>query len=106
MAAWTMVSKPKTKGGLWVLNLRLQNDDALLLKQLHKFYNKMDVPWVHLVWFRYYDNGRVPHGHREVGSFWWKDLIRLSVIYKELLNVKLVMALLSSLGKIYGVQEF
>jgi len=31
------------KGGLNVINLRLQND-ALLLKQLHKFYNKVDVP--------------------------------------------------------------
>ena len=30
---------PSKKGGLGVLNLRLQND-ALLLKQLHKFYSK------------------------------------------------------------------
>jgi hypothetical protein len=33
-----MVLEPKSKGGLGVINLRLQND-ALLLKQLHKFYN-------------------------------------------------------------------
>jgi hypothetical protein len=31
LAAWSMVQKPKCKGGLGVLNLRLQND-ALLLK--------------------------------------------------------------------------
>ena len=31
LAAWPMVLKPKLKGGLGVLNLRLQND-ALLLK--------------------------------------------------------------------------
>ena len=31
LAAWHMVQKPKQKGGLGVLNLRLQND-ALLLK--------------------------------------------------------------------------
>jgi hypothetical protein len=38
LAAWPMVLKPKNKGGLGIINLRLQND-ALLLKQLHKFYN-------------------------------------------------------------------
>ena len=81
MAAWPMVSKPKTKGGLEVLNLRVQND-ALLLKQLHKFYNKKDIPWVQFIWLRYYDNGKVPHGYRELGSFRWKDLLRLSVLYR------------------------
>ena len=35
--------KPKEKGGLGVLNLRLQND-ALLMKHLSKFYNKADIP--------------------------------------------------------------
>jgi hypothetical protein len=35
--------KPKEKGGLGVINLRLQND-ALLMKHLHKFYNKVEVP--------------------------------------------------------------
>ena len=69
LAAWPMVSKPKVKGGLGILNLRLQND-ALLLKQLNKFYNRKDVPWVHLIWYRYYDQGKVPHGQKEVGSFW------------------------------------
>ena len=38
LAAWPMVLKPKSKGGLGVQNLRLQND-ALLLKQLTKFYS-------------------------------------------------------------------
>jgi len=45
LAAWSMVQQPKDKGGLGVLNLRLQND-ALLLKQLHKFYSKQNIPWV------------------------------------------------------------
>ena len=53
LVAWPTVMKPKDKGGLGVINLRLQND-ALLLKQLHKFYNKEDVPWVRLVWGTYY----------------------------------------------------
>ena len=71
---------PKTKGGLGVLNLRLQND-ALLLKQLHKFYMKFDTPWVHLIWHKYYSN-KVPHAAREIGSFWWKDVLRLSTLYR------------------------
>jgi hypothetical protein len=43
LAAWSMVQKPKNKGGLGVRNLRLQND-ALLLEQLNKFYNHYDIP--------------------------------------------------------------
>lgn len=80
LVAWPTVMKPKNKGGLVVLNIRLQND-ALLMKQLHKFYNKEDVPWVHLVWSRYYTN-KVPHAAREKGSFWWKDVLRLNTIYR------------------------
>ena len=76
LVAWNIVQQPKEKGGLGVINLRLQND-ALLLKHLHKFYNKVDVPWVQLVWFRYYST-KVPHAAREVGSFWWKDVLRLN----------------------------
>lgn len=75
-----MVMKPKEKGGLSVLNLNVQND-ALLLKHLHKFYNKMDIPWVKLVWSKYYED-KIPHATREVGSFWWKDVLRLSTLFR------------------------
>jgi hypothetical protein len=80
LVAWPNVMKPKEKGGLGVINLRLQND-ALLIKHLDKFYNKADVPWVQLIWFRYY-MAKVPHAAREVGSFWWKDVFRLNTIYR------------------------
>ncbi|KAL6643274.1 hypothetical protein ACP70R_021455 [Stipagrostis hirtigluma subsp. patula] len=80
LASWDKVCKPKSKGGLGVINLRLHND-ALLLKHLHKFYNKHDIPWVKLIWQTYYTN-KVPHGAREVGSFWWKDVLRLNVLYR------------------------
>jgi hypothetical protein len=80
LVAWDIAQQPKEKGGLGVINLRLQND-ALLLKHLHKFYNKVDVPWVQLVWFRYYST-KVPHAAREVGSFWWKDVLRLNTLYR------------------------
>jgi hypothetical protein len=84
LVAWPTVMQPKDKGGLGVINLRLQND-ALLLKQLHKFYNKVDTPWVSLVWNRYYE-GKVPHECRELGSFWWRDVMRLNGIYRRIAN--------------------
>jgi len=87
LAAWHMVHKPKQKGGLGVLNLRLQND-ALLLKQLHKFYSKQDILWVNLIWSRYYQN-KVPHASSEVGSFWWKDLLRLNILYRGIARCSL-----------------
>lgn len=62
------------------MNLGLQND-ALLMKQLHKFYNREDLPWVQLIWSKYYTS-KVLHAAREVGSFWWKDILRLNVVYR------------------------
>ena len=59
LAAWDMVCRPKEKGGLGVLNLKVQND-ALLLKLLHKFYNHLDIPWVSLIWKTYYV-ATIPH---------------------------------------------
>jgi hypothetical protein len=45
LTAWKMVTKPKKHGSLGVINLKMQNE-ALLLKHLHKFLNKADLPWV------------------------------------------------------------
>jgi hypothetical protein len=45
----------KNKGGLGVLNMKIQNQ-GLLLKFLDKFYNKKDIPWVKLIWSTYYQN--------------------------------------------------
>jgi hypothetical protein len=80
LAAWDLVRRPKSKGGLGVVNLSVQNN-ALLLKQLDKFYRKADVQWVRLIWQKYYQNA-VPHLAREKGSFWWKDILRLHVLYR------------------------
>jgi hypothetical protein len=87
LVAWPTVMQPKEKGGLGVINLRLQND-ALLLKQLHKFYNKADTPWVSQIWNRYYE-GKVPHDCRELGSFLWRDIMRLSSIYRRIARCSL-----------------
>lgn len=43
LASWEMVCRPKDKGGLSAINLRLQNI-AMLLKFLVKFYNGADLP--------------------------------------------------------------
>jgi hypothetical protein len=80
LAAWDLVRKPKDKGGLGVINLSIQND-ALLLKQLDKFYRKENIQWVALIWQKYYNN-IVPHLAREKGSFWWKDIFRLHTQYR------------------------
>jgi hypothetical protein len=39
LAAWDMICKPREKGGLGILDFKKQNE-ALLMKHLHKFYNK------------------------------------------------------------------
>jgi hypothetical protein len=42
-AAWPLVCIPKEGGGLGVLNIQTHNE-ALLLKHLHKFFNKCSLP--------------------------------------------------------------
>jgi hypothetical protein len=59
-----MITKPKLNGGLGVLKLETQNE-ALLLKYLHKFCNNHDLPWVSLIWNNYYMTGRIPD-HRRI----------------------------------------
>ena len=46
-----MVCKPKVEGGLGVIDIEKQNK-ALLIKNFHKFYNRNDLPWVHLVYVK------------------------------------------------------
>ena len=67
-AAWKLISLPKNCGGLGALNLYIQNV-SLLLKHLHNFFNKLDVPWVHLIWNCHYPNGSLPISNNR-GSFW------------------------------------
>lgn len=64
LAAWEKVRKPKNKGGLGIINTRVQNG-GLLMKNLHKFYNKLDLPWVQLIWTAHYQH-EVPHAAKEV----------------------------------------
>lgn len=58
-AAWKLVCVPKDEGGLGIIDIEKQNK-ALLLKNLHKFFNKTDLPRVHLVPEKHYRNGKLP----------------------------------------------
>ena len=82
MVAWTKVCRPNKQGGLGVLNLNIQNT-ALLLKNLDKIFNQNDIPWVHLVWESYYNQGKLP-GYQLEGSFWWKAHLKLIDAYKAM----------------------
>lgn len=86
LAAWDLVCRPKEKGGLGVLNITIQNQ-GLLLKHLHNFYNKADVPWVDLIWTSYY-TVEVPHVVGDCGSFWWRDVFQLAAIYRGVTSVE------------------
>lgn len=67
-AAWEMICIPKEEGSLGVIDLRKQNE-ALLLKNLDKFFNHKDIPWVSLVWEKHYPNGKLPY-HTKKGCCW------------------------------------
>lgn len=62
--------------------MRNQNT-ALLMKFLDKFYNHADIPWVKLTWLKLYSNDNTPpHVRNPSGSFWWKDIIKLFGTFK------------------------
>jgi hypothetical protein len=85
LTAWKMVTRPKSRGGQGVIKLRLQNE-ALLIKNMDKFFNKVDLPWVHLIWEKYYENDKLP-GEQMKGSFWWHSILRLLPTYKGIAQV-------------------
>jgi hypothetical protein len=81
LASWEMICKTKMKGGLGIVNFQNKNE-ALLIKFLHKFYNKqMDISWVKLVWESYYQE-EVPHAAKSCGSYWWRHLTKLMDKYR------------------------
>lgn len=64
------------------MDIFVQNK-ALLLKNLHKFYNRHNIPWVNLIWETYYQEGKLP-GNSLVGSFRWKANLKLVENYKSM----------------------
>jgi hypothetical protein len=59
IAAWSIICKSKDKGGLGVIDLKMQHE-CVLLKFLDKCFNKKYLPWVHLIWATYYANALPP----------------------------------------------
>lgn len=39
------------------------------------------LPWVQLLWSKYYTNGKVPDTVRK-GGFWWRSMTKLLTTYK------------------------
>ena len=70
-----------TPGRYSIRDLDKQND-GLRIKNLHKFFNKYDLPWVQLCW-SYYQEG-VPQVANMCGSFWWRDIMKLVHKYSEI----------------------
>jgi hypothetical protein len=85
LATWKLATRPKKEGGLGILNLETQND-SLLLKNLHKFYNQADLLWVQLIWANHYRDGKLPD-HRPRGSFWWRGVLKLLIKFKGIAMV-------------------
>lgn len=85
-AACPLVYTSKEEGGLGILNLQTQNE-ALVLKHLHKIFNKCDLPWVKLIWDKRYRDGKLPSPSLLKGSFWWKDALKLLKKCKGLASV-------------------
>jgi hypothetical protein len=86
LAAWDLVCLPKKCGGLGVVDFQKQNA-ALLIKFLDKFYNRSDLPWVHLLWSEYYLQS-VPHAEKLKGSFWWRDVLKQVDNFRGVSSVK------------------
>ena len=82
-----MVCLPKEEGGLGVLNLKTQNE-SLLLKNLYKFYNKVDTPWYILFGINIIrmENYVVI---LKKGFFWWRDNLKLLDKFKGLAMCKI-----------------
>jgi hypothetical protein len=56
---------------------------CLLMKHLHKFYNRANLPPVKLVWEVYCFNALPPSKSREI-SFWWRDCLKCLGSFKDI----------------------
>jgi hypothetical protein len=86
LVKWEKVCLPKKSGGLGVLDLKQQNR-ALMIKNLYKFYNCRDIPWVQLIWRAHYDSGALPDQATLKGSHWWRSCISLLDEFKQITSV-------------------
>lgn len=59
------------------------------MKDLHKFFNRVDISWVHLVWKKHYRNGKLANLIKR-GLFWWRDALKLLKKYKGMATVSVL----------------
>jgi hypothetical protein len=92
LVAWETACKPNIQGGLGIIEIEKQND-ALLMKHLDEFYNNADTPWVTLTWSKFYSNTQTPPQARSpVGSFWWKEILKLFNTFKTFSTCNPIMS--------------
>jgi hypothetical protein len=91
------------KGGLVSVNLASHNE-ALLIKFLHKFFIKENIPWVHLIWKSY--NNSTPQASNISSSFWWRDIVKLRFVQspRGLPHAQLVLVTVHSFGATIGLR--
>jgi hypothetical protein len=75
------------------------------MKNLDKFFSKADLPWIKLIWNKYYSNGSLP-GNSMNDSFWWRSILRLLNIFKGIASSVNRNWRLFCSGKIFGMVEF
>lgn len=102
LVAWMKACKSKKEGGLGILDIKAQNK-ALLLKFADKFYNNRNT-WVQLTWHALYNNPVAPHAKRLVGSFWWRDVMSLSLDLRSFASW--AMGDQCAFGKMFGMAGF
>jgi hypothetical protein len=78
-----MIRKPKDQGGLGVWTSISRTKPFSSMKNMHKFHNQQDIPWVNLIWQAYYNNGYIPHATTNKGSFWWRVFLSYADLYRE-----------------------
>ena len=70
---------------------------------MDKFYNHADVPSISLTWSKLYSTNVPPHARCPVGSFWWKDVLKLYPYFTSWQHANPTYVAPSSFGLITGL---
>jgi hypothetical protein len=103
LASWDLVCRPKDQGGLEVLKLSVQND-CLLMKHLHKFYNKDTIPSISLAWEAYYQSVLPPLRARDL--FGGEIVLNLWILTRTWLHAHYKMVGPSYFGRTHGGKRY